>query len=268
VIPRPELSLLRSLTQISKNFCVWKNADSVLAGRGDLDCAAPKNEWQSIVREFHLWNSENLGGSVFFCGHLPGVLIVLAQPKGETCFFELDLCARQGFRGSILFEAEDLAPLTRLDVRGFRRLRPGAEGLLLLFLNGLAPIGRPRAEVIRAKAIPELLREDFAGVEQASALFGRGARQARAAAAAVIEGQWNRRTIVTLEALAIGRALTRPAALASRASFRAAVRNPCPILSVVLRGRRQIPRDLKAWERRVSETHQSDSAQELVAMSE
>ena len=72
------------------------------------------------------------------------------------------------FRGSTLFVLEQLQPLTMMDDRGFRRVRPGAEGLLKLVLNGSRWGGRPNMEGLHTKHVVELLEQDPEGSELAA----------------------------------------------------------------------------------------------------
>lgn len=137
------MPFLKRLTVLCPDWGIWKNADAALSGSGDMDSAAPTRDWDVILREFRRWASENELGPVTACRHVHGVLFILTLDKKRSTFVELDVNARQYFRGWTMFRAEDLAPLMELDERGFRRLRPGAEGVMLLLGNGARWGGRP-----------------------------------------------------------------------------------------------------------------------------
>jgi hypothetical protein len=47
-----------------------------------------------------------------------------------------------------------------VDERGFRIIRPGAEAVFMLVLNGFGRRGRPRRRRIEANQLPQLLRSN------------------------------------------------------------------------------------------------------------
>jgi hypothetical protein len=133
-----------------------------------------------------------------------------------------------------------------MDNRGFRRLRSGAEGLLLLFFLGTRYGGRPAFDVLEKKGIVELLRADEVGAEAASSLFGVVEKPALRLARAVVQSGWDRRAALEVEVWAGARAIGHPRVASSRIAFRLRRGNNCLIWPVLLRGRR-IEGDIDAW---------------------
>jgi hypothetical protein len=248
------LALVRALTEASASWTVWKNADEALAGIGDIDSAAPESEWPAIRWTFTAWAAGSGLTTVAPCTHVPGVLVLLAVDEAQRKLVELDVAARQPLRGGTLFAAEDLLSLSVTDTLGFRRLRPGAEGVLLLFLKGMRRGGRRDVAGLNRRRIPELLRSDARGAEEAAGLFGPAAPLAAGAIRAVAAGRWPRLRLVMVEAFALGRALRSPIRLAERIRYRR-VRRTCPVLRTIGHGHRQLPDDLGGWLIAVRDSH-------------
>ncbi|MEO6859748.1 MAG: hypothetical protein ABI323_14385 [Solirubrobacteraceae bacterium] len=246
------LDLLRSLTALSPAWMVWKNVDSALHGFGDVDSVAPRRDWPLLEREFRSWAFRHGLGPVIACPHAPNLLHLVALHRSEP-FFELDLSARKVFLGSTLFVAEDLSRLAITDGRGFRRIRPGAEGLLKLVNNGGQRDGRPNLDGLKRKRIPELLSSDPSGTRAAAFLFGPARRSIVALASAVVGGGWNRRAMLSVEAWFLGRAVLEPTSVLARIRFR---RNRawCPVLRAVFAGR-LVPGDSVEWLHAVERHH-------------
>lgn len=238
------LELLRRLTALSPDWMVWKNADSALHGFGDVDSVAPPKDWPLLAHEFRGWAFRHGLGPVIACPHAPNLLHLVALHQSEP-FFELDFNARKVFLGSTLFVAEQLRGLAAIDERGFRRIHPGAEGLLKLVSNGGRRDGRPNVDGLQRKHIPELLASDPAGVSAAAPLFGPARPAIVTLASAVVRGEWDRRAMLSVEAWFLARALLEPASVLDRVRFR---RNRawCPVLRAVFAGRR-VPGDTAVW---------------------
>jgi hypothetical protein len=249
------LPLLRRLTEASSWWVVWKNVDSALSGTGDIDAAAPEADWPIIEHEFRHWATELELGPVIVCHHIPGGLNLVAVPSTMPTLLELGVKARRIWRGTTLFVLDDLKPLMVLDPRGFRRLRPGAEGLFKLLLNGARWDGSPNRDSLRTKRVAELLREDPGGASMAARLFGPARGAVLYAAQRVAAGEWDRRAILTVEGWALLRALGSPVVAAKRARFRLRARATCPVISTLLGDHRRIPDDREAWLRRVAASH-------------
>jgi hypothetical protein len=251
--PPPWLPLLRRLTEISPGWGVWKNADRAIAVSGDIDSISPPTDRSVLLREFFVWASEHGMGPMFLCGHLPGsVLGVAVRDRRELV--ELQLCEKAIFRGATLFTAQELRDLMIMDPRGFRRLRSGSEGLLLLFFNAMKRGGRPSFRNEKAQRVLGLMRDDPEGKEAAASLFGPVQGSARRLAAAALDGDWERRSAARVEMWAVTQALKDPRFLAARAAFRIGGGRYCPLLPVLRRGR-MLNGDVDAWLARARRTH-------------
>jgi hypothetical protein len=253
--PPPWPPLLRRLTALSPDWAVWKNADRAIAGFGDIDSVSPRKDREALLNEFARWAGRSGLGPMFVCQHLPGsVLAVAVRDRRELV--ELQLCERAVFRGSTLFTAPDLRSLTIMDPRGFRRLRPGSEGLLLLFHNGMKSGGRPALDGEKAKRLLELMRQDPEGVEEGLDLFGPVRKQARRLASRAVGGGWDRGSALTVEVWAGLRGFRDPRLLAARAINRYQWKNRryCSLLPVLRRGRR-LTGDVDAWLEATSRRH-------------
>jgi hypothetical protein len=249
------LPLIRRLTEVSPSWVVWKNVDDALAGIGDIDAAAAREDWALIEREFRRWAAENRLGPAFACTHIPGGLNLVAVPESLPAFLEVGVKEQRIFRGSTLFSIGDLGPLAEMDPRGFRRLRAGAEGLLKLVLNGRKWGGRPNRQGLRARRVVELMGQDPEGVREAARLFGPARRAAITAAEAAVRGGWDQRAMLAVELWALLRGPRHPVLMARRVWFRMRTRASCPIVRAILEERRRIPVDRAAWLARVAETH-------------
>ena len=211
------LPLLRRLTEVSSTYVVWKQIVSALEGEGDIDSAADPADWNALEHEFRVWAETNRLEPVAVCNHIPGGRNLIAAPERMASFLELSIKHNKIFRGSMLFTLDELAPLTIIDPRGFRRVRPGAEGLLKLVLNGSRWGGRPNVEGLHTKHVAELLREDDEGARLAAHLFGPAETAVLALADAVRAGGWDRRAMLAVETRALLEAGRHPATLSRRA---------------------------------------------------
>jgi hypothetical protein len=225
------VALLARLSARSQAFLVWKNADAAVKGVGDFDCAAPRSEWDALTEEFIAWASEAGFYNVVACEHVPEVRVLLAVPADGAVIVEVDLCARQTFRGATLFRAEDLADFAVHDPRGFRRLSLGSEALLRILLGSRAVADGRNA----VGANDELSRDPSSGRRLARYLFGTlGARYADRAGSNRRRGMWA--LFVALEIRSAFASILDPHALAERISFRRS--SDCTVLKVVHTGRR------------------------------
>ena len=249
------LPLLQRLTGASAAWVVWKNVESALTGIGDIDAAAPDGDWPVIERVFREWAAERDLGPVIVCRHIPGGLNLLAVPPHMSTLLEMGVKARRVWRGSTLFVLDDLLPLMELDARGFRRIRPGAEGLFKLLLNGVRWDGRPDQEALKSKNVAALLRADPEGVRQAAALLGPAAAAAVAGARQVAAGGWNRPAMLLVQSWALARGLREPSVMVRRARFRLRAADLCPVVHAILRDQRRIPADRAGWLDRVAADH-------------
>jgi hypothetical protein len=250
------LALIRRLTEASPTWLVWKNVDSALDGGGDIDSASAPADWDTLESVFLEWAREFELLPVAMCRHIPGGRNLIAAPPGTPTFFELSIKHDKAFRGSNLFVLDDLLAMSEMDDLGFRKLRAGAEGMLKLVLNGSKWFGRPNAEGLKSKHVPELLASDPEGVALASALFGRAAGAARDLASAVVDGGWDMRAMGTIEARAVGNGLLDPPVMARRAWFRLTMSKRCPVVYAIARSR-EIGEPRDEWLAGVAATHDS-----------
>jgi hypothetical protein len=249
------LPLVRRLTESCPRWTIWKNADAAFAGHGDIDSAAPMEDWEPIVSEFRRWAATSGFGPVIDCRHPPKTMFLLAVDRTTSTLVELDVLGRKYFRGGTLFHAEDLGPLSVLDERGFRCLRSGAQGLILLLTNGMHWGGRPDPEGLRKRRIADLLAEDLKGALDAAGRFGLPVGSVDSAIRALVAGGWDRRSLLSVEGAALAGALGDPAILLRRFRFRLASKKSCPVLRSVFYGDRRIPGDVDEWVREVKRTH-------------
>lgn len=245
------LPLLRRLTDAAPSWGVWKSPDSALEGDGDIDALGSEGDWDIVLDVYRSWAGERALGPVIACTHLPD-LLVLAASEG-TRLLQMDVYSRQAFRGPRFTSADALQPLMQLDERGFRRLRSGAEGLLLLLTAGVRRGGRP-ADTDTMTRIAQLLRADQKGVEETANAIGRRGSRALAAAQALAAGGWNRRALVLLEVSSAVRLLVNPQELTTCIVRDARRLRPCPLIKALEAGRR-VPGDPARWFEEVSRSH-------------
>lgn len=251
------LPLLRRLSEEIPNWLVYKGVDSAFTGIGDIDSVAPGEDWPAITAIFKDWAIQQGLGPVVVCPHVPNVLHLVALDPNSPYFFEMDVNRRKVFLGSTLFMPPDLLPLAVDDERGFRRLRPGVEGLMKLVQNGARRGGRSNWEGIRTKKIVELLNRDPEGVERGARLFGRGASAVEELAEAVTSGEWNRSAMLRVEGWCLIGSVREPSAIWLRLRFRR-VRGSCPVLVTVFERGRAVPNDREAWLAEVRADHTVD----------
>jgi hypothetical protein len=246
--------VLKHFSETSPEFGVWKNADSALAGQGDVDTSGPARDWPEQDRFFRQWAEEH-GLYATTCDHVPGNLFLIAFDRDSETFLEMDINGRKHFRGSIYFRPHELVPLMTMDPRGFRRLRRGAEAFLVLFMNGLKRGGRMDMSQLQKRRVREGLLEDPEGMVQAAELFGIARKAALQAGESVAEGSWNRKAMLAVEGRALSLALTVPQIAVGRFWFRSVVMKRCPIVSSMNFNHRHIPEDFDAWVEKVRAAH-------------
>jgi hypothetical protein len=258
-IPRRDdlwLPLLRRLTETFPGWAVWKNVGSALAGTGDVDSFAPPDDWPSIQDAFVTWAGEQGLGPVLICRHIPqGPHFITVQP-GSPYIVQLDVKDRGTFRGSTFIDAWSLMDLSELDAAGFRRVRPGVEGLIKLCMNGVRRGGRPNWAAIEAKGVRELLARDPEGVRLGSELLGVAGPALRRGARAVLDGRWDRPAMLFVEAWAGIRSFTEPKVALSRWWFLKVTAPRCPVIRLIRRSDRIVPGDPQTWIRSVAADHE------------
>lgn len=250
------LSLLRRLTDQFPGWATWKNIDSATGGKGDVDSLAPPADWPAIQTTFRHWSAERGYNPVVVCRHVPqGPHFITFEP-GSPYIVQLDVKERATFRGSTLVDAWSLMPLTELDARGFRRVRPGADGVIRLCSNGILRGGRLDPEALEEKRIPQLLAADPEGVEAIAHLFGPARSALLRGVTEVLDGGWDRRAMFTVEAWALARSLAEPRVALSRLKFARGDLKTCPVLRIIRRHDRQIPEDTAAFMANVRLSHE------------
>lgn len=248
------LALLRTITSGAPGFAVWKNAEAGLEGSGDIDAVAPASQWPFVIAEHRRWVESNGFGPPLQCRHVPGLLVLVAFAPGESGkLLQLDVYTHIFVQGAPLVAAEDLVTHLRMDARGFRVLRPGAEGFFKL-LQSSTRSGKPQlAEGARA-SLAELLRGDPVGVQRAAPLTGRACRAADRAADAAAVGSWDRRAMAEVTGWCLLAALRRPLLPIRRVASGLGPARGCPLLAALANGRR-VPLGRETWMARVAASH-------------
>lgn len=251
------LPLLRRLTEQHPGWSIWKNVGSAFAGTGDIDSLAPEAEWSAIEATFEGWVAERSDlGPVIVCRHIPQGPHFITLQEESPYLVQLDVKNRGTFRGSTLIDARDLQRLSEIDDLGFRRIRPGAEGVIKLCMNGLRRGGRPNPEGLQAKGVADLLRSDPDGVDAAAELLGRAADALRRGAGAVAAGSWDAVAMRQVDRWALLRSAAEPRVAASRLWFLYYQAARCPIVALIRNDDRRVPDDRLGWLREVARDHE------------
>ena len=250
------LGLLRTLTAEFPRLAVWKNAASAFAGTGDLDVFAPREDWRAIEQSFMTWSRAQGFSPVVVCRHVPSGPHLLAVAKDSDYLVHLDISIRGTFRGSTLVDVRELQDLTEMDEQGYRRVRPGAEGIFKLCMNGTRRGGRPNHEALEIKNVAPLLASDPVGVLMASRLLGPMSAAVRRGASAVVEGGWDRAAMRQVEAWCLLRGLAEPQVAASRLWVNHWIAGSCPVIRLVKENNRRLPADRERWIAEVARSHE------------
>lgn len=245
------LPLLVRLTERFPGWGLWKNGDAALQGHGDFDSMAEEEDWDAIIEEFSLWAAANDLGPVAACRHVKGVLFLAAFDAAGSRILELDVNSRKYFRGWTVFQPQQLAPLMEMDDRGFRRVRPGAEGVILLTQNGLKWGGRPDPDGLERKSVAQFLDSDHDGILESAKLFRPADKALVRAAESAARGDWDRAAMLTVEARAVLGALASPSILATRVRAKR-VKKRCPLLVTIFSDGREVRGDPDTWIKRVA----------------
>jgi hypothetical protein len=247
------LPLLRATTAAATSFAVWKNAEAGLAGAGDLDAIAQADDWARVLAEHRRWALANELGPPLACHHVPGLLLLVAfTPERDGKLLQFDVSTHIFIGGAPAVPASRLASLLMMDARGFRMLRPGAEGLFKLLQRASSPSGLH----LRAfdAQLTELLASDPVGVDGAAQLLGPAASAARRAARAALAGSWDRGAMTALSGWCLLRALRRPLLPARRVRSGLGPVRRCPLIAALAAGR-CIPGAEAEWVARVAAAH-------------
>jgi hypothetical protein len=247
--PIPWLPLLQRLTEAAPSWGVWKHAESALDGEGDIDSTAARAEWGTIAREFCGWASSNGFAPVVVCTHVPGLLVLTAcAGDSPTRLLQVDVYSQHLFRGATVARAEQLRRVMELDPRGFRRLRPGAEGILSLLHAGLGYGGRPPRG--STAAMVDLARRDPDGACRLASVVG----LPPSAVQAFERGNWDRPTVLAFELRALLRLFTDPKAIARCVVLDYRRVRPCSLLRALAQDRRVADGRVQ-WLREVGRSH-------------
>lgn len=252
------LPLLRDLTTRFPSWAVWKNPESAFSGPGDIDSLAPPEQWHAIESAFKEWASTNRLRPIIVCRHVPqGPHFVTFHPDWPHMLI-LDVKELSTWRGSTLIDFRDLPEVSDISREGFRRMRPGAEGVVKLLLNGVLPGGRPNHQGLDAKRVRELLTDDPEGTARTIGRMGRLAGPLARGVEAYLDGGWDRRSMLAVEVGFGLRALTEPRVAASRLIFKYRLIKQCDVLQSVRKHARSVPDQPDEWLRRVALNHEVD----------
>lgn len=228
---------------------MWKDPSSALDGPGDIDSMAERADWPTVVREFRAWSGQHGFGPVVLCTHRPGILIVVAcEGAAPVRLLQMDVYSRHVFRGATLVTARQLGPLMQIDSRGFRRLVPGAEALLVL-LRAARRGGNPPHEQTLNRYL-DLLRRDREGAERLAAVVGLPLHVVRALAV----GRWERRQLAAFELRAALKLMIDPRELGTCLLRDYRRMRRCELVNSLERGRR-VSGNRAAWLTEIRRTH-------------
>ena len=250
------LPLARGLNEVAPSWVACKSAGGAPTESGDLTSAASAEDWHALTREFRRWAAATRLGPVVVCTHEPHVLHLVAL-EGPLRFVALSVWARRVVRGATLFVPETLRPVVELDAWGFRRTRPGAEGVIRL-LDAVAQDGvEPDWGSLVARDVGGLVARDHTGVREAARLLLGPADRAMVQLAEAVEGgRWDRRALTNLQRWCVARSLAEPATMATWMRHR--FTRPCAVLDAMAAGRR-VPGDRQVWLDAVAADHSVDA---------
>lgn len=248
------LPLLTRVTEAFPRWSVWKNVESALSGPGDIDSFAPPEDWPAIGRVWREWLRERGLGPAVVCRHVPQGPHFVALEPGSPWLVQFDVKLLATFRGCALMDVDELLELAEIDERGFRRIRPGAEGVLKLVYNGMRPGGRRDPGGLRDKDVVALLAADPEGARRAAGLFGPASRAVLVAVERVLQDDWSRPAMIAVEGWALAKALIHPKVAVGRLWFDRVSKPRCPVLQVIRERDRRLPEDREAWLAEVAAT--------------
>jgi hypothetical protein len=253
------LPLLRAMTDRFPEWSVQKGSASALGAVGDVDACGRPVDFPDMEREFRSWVDQHGLEFVTVCRHnWRGPLFVAIDPNSPYLLVH-DVKLGRFFRGSPLMRLDEVLALSELDALGFRRVRPGAEGVLKLLWNGMARGGRRNDLGLRTKGVLELLRRDPSGADEAARIVGPAAPLLRHAVREAVAGRWSRPALVGVELWCLLRGLRRPDFIVRQLRYRYALAPRCPVLQLSMRAKRHLPPDREGWRAAVAASHAGTS---------
>jgi hypothetical protein len=234
------LDLLCRLTSSTPTWTLVKGASSALNGRGDIDGAAPTDDWDRVSNACLAWAAETGRGPVLACDHIPGSLVLAVVEPATKQIVQVDVLDHRQVHGTTVLRATDFLSAT-LERDGYRRLSPGAEAVARVVLDEFRP-GAPAIAVGSLAELRALLLDDPDG---ARALSNRLAPRFQASIRAVAAGTWPRASLLAAEVACLLEGLRRPLPLVAR-MVAAPGRRACPLLKA-LANERTVAGDLGDW---------------------
>ncbi|MDQ3661237.1 MAG: hypothetical protein M3454_09310 [Actinomycetota bacterium] len=247
-------SLLVLLTEAAPHWAVAGNVDEGLSGDGDIDLVAPAVDWPAVEQHFRDWAKAHGLSPVVACTHRPGVLELVALGAGDKPVHQVEVLGFRHFRGARLYRAEDLSSAMEMDARGWRRLRPGAAGVVKLLPNGVTWSGGLKWSGPKAQRVLALLKTDPEGVRAGADAFGLVRGLVVTAALRAGQGRWSRWRMSLIGLWALANGLCHPHSFLDRAGFRLR-RDRCELLATV-KNQELVRRDPQAWLARVAAEHE------------
>jgi hypothetical protein len=246
--------LLVGLTEAAPNWGVAGNVDEGLLGEGDVDLIAPVADWGAVEQHFRAWAEAHGLSPVVTCTHRPGVLELVALGSGDKPVYQVEVLGFRHFRGARLYRAEHLVAAMEMDPRGWRRLRPGAAGVVKLLPNGVTWSGGLKWHGPKAQRVLKVLKDDPEGVRAAARAFESLEGLVATAALRAGQGRWSRWRMTLIGLWALVKGLGHPQSFIARAGFRLRT-DRCELLATV-KNQELVRRDPAKWLARVAVEHE------------
>jgi len=243
------VDLLRRLTAATPRWALVKGERPALEGTGDVDSAAPAEDWPLLRDAAAGWANDTGRGPVLACTHIPGMLVLAVVERAQPAtLVQIDVLDHRLVRGMPVLHARDLGWQATIVPSGYRRASPAGEALARLVLDDW-PAWRPRTPETLG-SLAALLSADEG---ETSALAARLDPDLARALVALAEGRGPGAALRKLELRASTRAAREPRAFARRLAA-APSRRRCPLLHA-LRAERTVTEDLDTWLGRVNRAH-------------
>jgi hypothetical protein len=195
-IDQSRLTFLREISEQNERMVVWKHLDRSLRGFGDIDVAAPADDLDRVTACSLASARSALNAShAVICDHVPSVrLHFYVQPERSPDLFEFDVITQPSRMTSRWAAPSDLVGLSVVDPTGIRRLRPGAESLILLVWQGMSWAGTDQLTGHDRESVIDGLAMDPDGALKACRALAPplAAKQLRGFVERLILGEWER----------------------------------------------------------------------------